>query len=116
MKIGAFDGGQTFLDKFMWGCSAFFLVNLWGVFCMWELGIRLCQGGWEFHKCIFQKSENVSQPWWNILLKIKPRPFYRVAKGFILEVNNLKVSKNVSYAVSLVLTLTLGIDILFDRK
>ena len=51
----------------------------------------------------------------NLHLKITPYPFYKIMKRFFLKVNSLKVSKVASYSVSPMLTLTWGIDILFEK-
>ena len=48
-------------------------------------------------------------------MQIKPSPFCRIMEGLILEVNSREVSKVVSCSVSLMLTLTWGIDILFEK-
>ena len=42
----------------------------------------------------------------NLHFKIKPSPFYKIMKGFILKVNSLEISKVVCCSVSLILTLT----------
>ena len=51
----------------------------------------------------------------NLHLKIKPWPVYKIMKGFILKVNSYGISKFVSCSVSLMLTLTRGTDMLFEK-
>ena len=63
------------------------------------------QGETEFHKCIFLLSEHY-----------KSNTFPKHGGiGFILEVNSLEVSNVVSCSVSLMLTLSWGIDISLEK-
>ena len=84
--------GDYFCKKcFTWGTN-FVAKIYWGIVLRGggDLMIRPYQGGRSFPKCIFQQSEHYKtegfpQPWWNIHLKIKPGPFYRIMEGFILR-------------------------------
>ena len=51
----------------------------------------------------------------NLHLKIKPRSFYKIMEGFILKVNSWEISKVVPCLLSIMLTLTWGIDISFEK-
>ena len=44
--------------------------------------------GKELHKMHFPVICKISQTWWNIHLKIKPWPFYRIMEGLIPEVHS----------------------------
>ena len=69
-----------------------------------------CRRGFINDKCIFQHLNTV-----NLHLKIKPWPFYKIIKGFILKVNSWEILVVVSCSVFLMLTLTWDIDILFEK-
>ena len=52
---------------------------------------------------------------WDIHLKIKPWSFRTITGGFFLEINSEEFSKVVSCSVSLMLSLTWGINMLFGK-
>ena len=51
----------------------------------------------------------------NLHLKIRPWPFYKIMKGFILKINSKEISKVASFSVPFMLNLTWGIDVLFEK-
>ena len=77
---------------------------------MGGLLIRSYQGGGGVSYMIKRFSSNLNTV--NLHLMIKPWPFHKIVKGFIHPKEILKV---VSRSISLILTLTWGTDILFDK-
>ena len=104
--------GELFLYKAFYDrwVNKHFWPNLWEVAVLHEgLMIRSCQGQVSFTNALFSNLKSVNmkmflqakiflRTWRDIHLKIKPWPVYRIMEGFILEVNTLEVSQNVSWS------------------
>ena len=98
-----------------------FLANLQEVVLHRDANNQIMTRG-EFYKCIFQESEHCkyekkfsSAKVRYRHLKIKPWPGNRIMEGFIPGVNIWEVPKVVSCSLSLMLTLTLSTNILFEK-
>ena len=111
--------GGSFFQRNVFHVGTNFVGKMYrGIILHGGLMIRSYRGERSFTKSIFQQSEHrefekFSQPWWNIHLKIKPWPFYRITEGFILELNIVKRLCHDIWGTDILFIW--GIDILFKN-